>query len=160
MLLNDSITYISLLLALMAALAVIYFLIKLRRVELRYRILTSALSGSVVRKIYRQAELSSKTATKKRYMIVKVVGQGASREGLQEMINSSLTKLFGSSARSLAQPQVIYLNPSTMKAVIRYRARDKWRVLASLGALEGEALIIPLRVSGTFRKAKAYADMP
>ncbi len=142
----------------------IYAVLTVRATKKKMDAVLDSLTSRTVRSVIKQADTKQKKRVRKRYLVVKIVRLGELRkEQLQKSIVNAITELFGATSVSMAQPQVLYVNQSTKKAVIRFRAPAKWKVISSLGLLEvnGEIITaIPERTTGTFKKAKTYADTP
>lgn len=127
----------------------------------RFDVLNKALSSKSLKAYVRISEAREKRKLSRRYMILKVVGGSPTLRIIQGVIEEGIRKLFGASSISLIQPRVLYYNARTGKAVLRFRAAHKWRLLASLGLSEGLSnplVLIPLRTTGTLMKARRHAD--
>ena len=127
----------------------------------RFKILSNALSSKAVRAYVKVSEAREKRKLSKRYMILKILGKPSDFKGIQRVVEEGISKLFGNSSVSLIQPRILYYNPTTAKAVLRFKASYKWRLIASLGLSEGlssSLILIPVKTTGTLRKARKYAD--
>lgn len=142
----------------------IYAVLTVRITRKKMDAILGSLTSKTIRAVIKQADTKQKKRVRKRYLVVKIVRPGELRkEQLQKSIVNAITELFGATSVSMTQPQVLYVNQSTKKVVIRFRAPAKWKVISSLGLLEvnGEIITaIPERTTGTFKKAKTYADTP
>ncbi len=126
-------------------------------------VLTEALNSKVVKAYVKASEAKERRKLSKRYMILKVLGKSSSMKEIQEVVEEGISKLFGNSAISLIQPRILYYNANTGKAILRFRASYKWRLIASLGLSEGLSntlILVPARTTGTLKKARKYADTP
>jgi len=161
---SDSLSLIALIISVFALGLVIYSYSKcLGSVKGKVSMFAEALNSKVVRAYVKASEARGKRKLSKRYMILKVLGNSSNIKEIQEIVEDGIIRLFGSSAISLIQPRILYYNPNTAKAILRFKASYKWKLIASLGLSEGLSntlILIPIRTTGTLKKARKYADTP
>lgn len=141
----------------LATVALLRSLVLKRRVE---RVLLS-LNSAVLRRVVKSIEKRRKN--KNRYLIVRFSTlRNVDLNEFQKLLEEAFTELYGKKNYSEASPKVLYCNEKTSKAVIRVRNHRKWSLLLTLAYLERKdffSYVCPERVTGTYRKARKYADM-
>lgn len=144
------------------SLTIVAFLYKrYRAVNSKVTLLASALGSRAVKAYVKTVEAREERRERRRYLIVRLIHSGKlGKAELESLILNAYGRLYGSSRSSTAGLKVMDLDEGTGTAIIRFKAPRKWEVLAALGAVEnlseGKVVVIPLRVSGTLRKAKEY----
>jgi len=133
-----------------------------RVINSKMALLASALGSRAVKAYVKAVEARKERRERRRYLIVRLVYSGRlSKAELESLIRNAYEKLYGSSRSSTAGLKVVDIDERIGTAIIRFKAPRKWEILAALGAVEnlseGRVVVIPLRVSGTLRKAKEYA---
>ncbi len=96
---------------------------------------------------------------RKRYIVIAVVAPfNPSRKEVEEAIRRKLEELYGIIGLAKADPQLVYYEPKLKKGVIRTNQYTKDLVIAALSIIDGiagkQALIIPVKTTGTIKKAK------
>jgi len=132
-----------------------------RIVNSKVTLLASALGSRAVKAYVKTVEARKERRERRRYLIIRLIYSGKlGRVELESLLLNAYEKLFGSSRSSTAGLKVMDLDKRTGTAIIRFKAPRKWEVLAALGAVEnlseGKVIVVPLRVSGTLRKAKDH----
>jgi RNase P/RNase MRP subunit POP5 len=144
---------VALILAVIALLQLIMF-----RREIRY--VLGSLNSKVLRHVVKSIEKRRKY--KNRYLVVRLISSSnISVNELQKRIDEAFIELYGRRGYSEASPRVLYFNEKTSKAVIRVRNHYRWGVLLALAYLERKELltqVFPERTTGTYKKAKRYAE--
>ncbi len=151
----------SLILSVVSLIVVVFLYRHYRAVNSKVTLLASALGSRAVKAYVKTVEAREERRERRRYLIVRLVYSGKLSEAeLESLLLNAYGKLYGSSRSSTAGLKVMDLDERTGTATIRFKAPRKWEVLAALGAVEnlseGRVVVIPLRVSGTLRKAKEY----
>ncbi|MCD6324288.1 MAG: hypothetical protein J7L55_04180 [Desulfurococcales archaeon] len=134
---------------------------RLKKVEEDLKLFKEALNGEALRAYLKGVEAREKRKFIKRYLVVKVPQNIKDRRQLQEILEDSIKKLYGPMYLSLINPQVIYFNLASGKAVIRFSNQFRWKLIASLSVTQkvvGGASIIPVKIAGTLKKAKRLAE--
>ena len=129
----------------------------------RARMLLEATLGAArLRELARiRRELASRP--RRRYIVFSVVSE---REVGQRILSQELTRaarsLLGSSFIADSGFSLVYFNPATQRGVIRVRSRYKHAAIAVLSVVRSiggrPAVLLPVRTSGTLRKAREVAD--
>jgi len=132
-----------------------------RGVNSRVTLLASALGSRAVKAYVKTVEAREERRERRRYLVVRLIhANKLGKAGLESLLLNAYEKLFGSSRTLTAGLKVIDLDEGAGTAIVRFKAQRKWEVLAALGAVEnlseGKVMVIPLRISGTLRKAKEY----
>lgn len=131
------------------ALYAFYLHIKLRRVEL-------GLEAYMNR---RGDALEKNKRIRRRYIVFAIVSEKTiDRKSLENAIRSTVSRYFGEASLIKADPQLIYYEPSIGRGIIRTSHMEADKVVAALGAINringSGALIIPLKTTGTLKRAK------
>lgn len=109
--------------------------------------------------------LASKTTTikkpRKRYIVFSLVSEDKlSLESIDKAIRDTLIKYYGESIYGKASPRVILFDENTGRGILRVSHLFVDHAIATLGLvkeIEGKrCLIIPIRTTGTLRKAREY----
>jgi len=151
----------SLVVALVALTLAILTLTRLVVLERRIKHLLANLNTKVLKQFVKRFEKQKKH--KNRYLVVKLVtSRGTSLSELQKYLDEAFIGLYGKKSYSEASPKVLYYNEKTLKSVIRVRSHHRWSVLLALAYLERKEIfsnVCPERITGTYRKAKKYAEI-
>lgn len=141
----------------LAAVTLLQLVVLKRRVE--HALLS--LNSVVLRRVVKNIEKRRKN--KNRYLVVRFSTlKNVDLNELQKHLEEAFTELYGKKNYSEAFPKVLYYNEKTSKAVIRVRNNRKWSLLLVLAYLERKdffSYVCPERVTGTYRKARKYAEM-
>ncbi|NOZ88399.1 MAG: hypothetical protein GXO15_00550 [Crenarchaeota archaeon] len=104
---------------------------------------------------------------RRRYIVFRVVtedGQPPAPEELEKAILRSLERLGGQLAVALGRVQLVYYHSERMAGIVRASHDTKYLVLAALGLVRRvggrRALLIPLKTTGTIRRAKRALGLP
>ena len=151
----------SLTLSIISLIVVAFLYRHYRIVNFKVTLLASALGSRAVKAYVKTVEARKERGERRRYLIIRLIHSGRlGRVELESLLLNAYGKLFGSSRSSTAGLKVMDLDERTGTAIIRFKAPRKWEVLAALGAVEnlseGKVIAVPLRVSGTLRKAKEH----
>ncbi|MEO3993739.1 MAG: Rpp14/Pop5 family protein [Desulfurococcaceae archaeon TW002] len=143
--------------ALVLAIATLHQLVLLRR---RIKQALISINSRVLKQVIKSIEKRRKHNN--RYLVVRLVTQGnTSLNELQKQLNEAFIELYGKKNYSEASPKILYFSEKTSKAVIRVRSHYRWGVLLALAYLERKNLlnqVCPERITGTYKKAKKYAE--
>jgi len=151
----------SLTLSVLSLIVVVFLYRHYRAINSKVTLLASALGSRAVKAYVKAVEAREERRERRRYLIVRLIHSGKlGKAELESLILNAYRKLYGSSRSSTAGLKVMDLDEGTGTAIIRFKAPRKWEILAALGAVEnlseGKVIVIPLRVSGTLRKAREY----
>jgi len=150
-----------LIIAILAFLLSAYTLMKLTRFSRRIMLIMTSLTNRNVETYIKAIKSRKRRKPSKRYIVIRLIGSSLTKEGLQALIKRNLTILYGKSSISKMVPQVLYMNNYTGKAAVRFYANYKWMLISALGYIKQEdpiIAIIPLRTTGSLKKAKSYCD--
>ncbi|MCG3107794.1 Ribonuclease P protein component 2 [Metallosphaera sp. J1] len=98
---------------------------------------------------------------KKRYIVFRVVGgQGQlTSKALETSVRDAVKEFVGRMWLEISDPHVIFYSPSTMSGIISTNRLGYRAVLASLPLVKSvagmEVLLVPLRTTGSLKKAKS-----
>lgn len=149
-----------LVIALVALTLAIIALIQLVVLERRIRYLLANLNSKVLKQVVKRLERHRKH--RNRYLVVRLVTpRNTSLSELQKYLDEAFMRLYGKKGYSEASPKILYFNEKTLKAVIRVKSHRRWSLLLALAYLERKEIfsnVCPERVTGTYRKAKKYAE--
>jgi len=143
----------------------IVIVISLRRrykhLHSKITLLTSALDSRAIKAYVKTVEARKERRERRRYLTIRLVSSNKlSKAELESLLLHAYEKLYGSSRALTAGLKVIDLDERAGTAIVRFKAPRKWEILAALGAVEnlsdGKVIAIPLRISGTLRKAREY----
>lgn len=136
-------------------------LLRLMTLERRVRYALFSLNSKILKQVVKSLEKRKKY--KNRYLVVRLVTpKNISLNELQRLLNEAFIELYGRKSCSEASPRILYFNEKTMKAVIRVRSNYRWSALLALAYLERRdfiSYVCPERVTGTYRKARKYAEI-
>lgn len=144
-------------LALVLAIVTLHQLVLLRR---KVKNALISLDSRILKQVVKSIERRRKY--KNRYLVVRLVTQrNTSLNELQEQLSEAFIELYGKKNYSEASPKILYFSEKTSKAVIRVRSHYRWGVLLALAYLEKKNIlnqVCPERITGTYRKARKYAE--
>lgn len=129
------------------------------RIHRRLNILIHAVRGKSVVKVLSALRMSKKR--RKRYMVFEVISDKEINSGLLDYeVRAAFRKLFGELHLARAAIAIQYFNSKTNMGVIKYSHLYKYKLLTSLGVVrkvgDVKVNIIPLKTTGTLRKALKY----
>lgn len=129
------------------------------RMDRRLKMLTNAVSSKLIIKVLNT--LKSKRRLRKRYMVFEVLSNKRVGKGdLEHEIRNTFKKIFGDIQLARASISLTYYDENLSIGVIKFTHIYKYKVLASLGVIKNvgdtKVLIIPLRTTGSLRKALKY----
>jgi len=140
----------------LALVAILQLVILKRRIE---HVLVG-LNSKVLKHVVKSLEKRRKR--KNRYLVVRLAtSKNVSLNELQKSLDEAFIELYGKKNYSEASPKVLYYSEKTSKAIIRVRSHRKWSVFLVLAYLERRDLlsyVCPERITGTYKKAKKYAE--
>ncbi len=143
--------------ALVLAIVTLHQLVLLRR---KVKNALISLDSRILKQVVKSIERRRKH--KNRYLVVRLVTQGnTSLNELQEQLSEAFIELYGKKNYSEASPKILYFSEKTSKAIIRVRSHYRWGVLLALAYLERKNVlnqVCPERITGTYRKARKYAE--
>lgn len=150
--LETSFAYIALMASLIS-LAIIIYLVYVFKKEL-------VLARSLLRRKFSSA-FKKPNKLRKRYIVFSVIsGEKLSKKEIEESIRKKIGKIYGIIGVAKTDPQVVFYDPSIKKGIIRTSHKEKELVIAALSLVREingkKALIIPLKTTGTIKKAKKY----
>lgn len=98
------------------------------------------------------------------FYIVAEEGPPMDPRDVEKAILSQLERLGGQLAVALGRVQLVYYHPDRMAGIIRASHDTKYLVLAAMGLVRRiagrRALIIPVRTTGTIKRAKKALGLP
>jgi len=102
-----------------------------------------------------------KKRVRKRYVVFEVVTSSeVSEEDVRAAIEDSFKRLFGEVGYAGAEPKLIFYDKVARRGIVRVRSTGLQNLMAALSVIRkvgsAEAMVVPLRTSGTIRKARKY----
>ncbi len=158
---------LSLAVALVAVVISTYLIVQQLNVMRRLKIISAALSSKALKRFIKSIEERSSKKIRRRYLVFEVLLHGEEvssantidRVRLEDKIKDAFKELFGSLELSRSGISVVYFDHKEMKGVLRFKVSHRAKVLAALGYIKEingtDAMIVPLGISGTLKKALA-----
>jgi len=102
-----------------------------------------------------------KKRVRRRYVVFEVVTSSeVSEEDVRAAIDGSFKRLFGEVGYASVEPKLIFYDKIARRGILRVRSTGLQSLMAALSVIRkvgsAEAMVVPLRVSGTIRKARKY----
>jgi len=102
-----------------------------------------------------------KKRVRRRYVVFEVVTSSeVSEEDVRAAIDGSFKRLFGEVGYTSVEPKLIFYDKIARRGILRVRSTGLQSLMAALSVIRkvgsAEAMVVPLRVSGTIRKARKY----
>ena len=96
---------------------------------------------------------------RKRYLVFQVLSEKPlSKDSVQEVFNRVFSEFFGLIGGGEANPKLVLYDEKSMRGVLRFVHTQRSKVLFALAMVSeitnGEVGFIPLKITGTLRKAK------
>ncbi|MCD6428152.1 MAG: Rpp14/Pop5 family protein [Desulfurococcales archaeon] len=163
---------LSLALALAAVAISAYLTIQQLSVMRHLKLISAALSSKVLRRYIKTIEERKSKKIRRRYLVFEVLLHGnevnlpdaINRVRLEGKIKEAFKELFGSLELSRSGISLVYFDHKEMKGVLRFKAPYRAKVLVALGYIKEingtDAMIVPLGISGTLKKALAKLRKP
>ena len=146
--------------ALAALVLAVITLLQLTILKRRVKYVLISLNSRILKHVIKSLEKRKKY--KNRYLVAKLVtSRNFSLNELQKQFDEAFIELYGKKGYSEASPKILYFNEKTSKAVIKIRSHRRWSALLVLAYLEKKEVfnqVYPERITGTYRKAKKYAE--
>ncbi len=145
--------------SLISLVVVLTLAIYMYRVDRKLKMLTNAVSSKLIIKVLNT--LKSKRKLRKRYIVFEVLSSKSVGKGeLEQEVRNTFKKIFGDIHLARASISLSYYDENLNIGVIKFTHIYKYKVLASLGVVKSvrdtKVLIIPLRITGSLRKALKY----
>ena len=101
---------------------------------------------------------------RRRYIVFTVISEhNISKRELEKAIREVVKELYGIIGLTKSDPQIIFYDPSVKRGVLRTGHLTSNILIASLSSVDNingkEVLIIPIKTSGTLKRAKKYLYM-
>ena len=163
---------LSFVLALVAVVISIYLIIQQLSVMRRLKLISAALSSKALKRFIKAIEERKSKKIRRRYLVFEVLLHGnevsspndIDKVRLEGKIKEAFKELFGSLELSRSGISLVYFDHKEMKGVLRFKAPYRAKVLVALGYIKEingiDAVIVPLGISGTLKKALAKLRKP
>lgn len=128
-----------------------------RRVKLLYQ----AIGSKTILKVLRSSTLRRRL--RRRYMIFEVLSEGyVGKDELERELRNKFKNLFGELHLTKSSLSIQYYDEKLRIGILRYNHVYRFKVLVALGLVRNvgslKTMLIPIRTTGTLRKALTYVN--